>query len=405
MSKITLPAGLKKRHEYLARIIPFIGKNVIKVFTGQRRVGKSYILFQIIQHLRALNHDERVIYINKEDMVFDQLQTAKDLHDYIAANMVSDQMNYVFIDEIQEIPEFEKALRSLLLKGNCDIYCTGSNAELLSGELSSLLSGRFVEIKIYSLSYPEFLHFHQIQDSDKTLDRYFRYGGLPYLMHLPQENAVLMEYLKSIYSTIVYRDVINRYNIRSHQLLEKLLQFLADNTGGLFSAKKISDFLKSQQVNIAPNQIQLFISYLSNAFIIHHAERYDIIGKRIFETGGKNYFENTGIRHAVIGYRPQDVGKILENVVYNHLLFLGWDVKVGSIGTGEIDFVCEKNQEKMYIQVALNLKGEKTLEREFGNLMRIKDQYPKKVITMDAFEGASFEGVEHCHIRKFLLEK
>lgn len=238
MSKITLPAGLKKRHEYLARIIPFIGKNVIKVFTGQRRVGKSYILFQIIQHLRALNHDERVIYINKEDMVFDQLQTAKDLHDYIAANMVSDQMNYVFIDEIQEIPEFEKALRSLLLKGNCDIYCTGSNAELLSGELSSLLSGRFVEIKIYSLSYPEFLHFHQIQDSDKTLDRYFRYGGLPYLMHLPQENAVLMEYLKSIYSTIVYRDVINRYNIRSHQLLEKLLQFLADNTGGLFSAKK-----------------------------------------------------------------------------------------------------------------------------------------------------------------------
>lgn len=398
-----IPSGLHRRKVYLERIAPFIGQNLIKVFTGQRRVGKSYILYQIMQLLQKQEKKASIIYINKEDLAFDHLLTAKDLHEYVTSLMKKDRMNYVFIDEIQEIQSFEKALRSLLLKGNCDIYCTGSNAELLSGEFAHLLSGRYVEITIYSLSYPEFLHFHHLQDSDESLNHYFRYGGLPYLIHLPQEDAVLMEYLRSVYTTIVFRDVIDRYGVRSIQLLERLLRFLADNTGSLFSAKKISDYLKSQHINLAPNQIQLFIGYLANAFIIHHIERYDIGGKKLFETGGKNYFENTGIRHAVIGYRPQDLGKVLENVVLNHLLFKGWNVKTGVIPSGEIDFVCRKNQKNMYIQVALDLKGDNTIEREFGNLMKIKDLYPRKVITLDAFKGASFQGIEHLNVHEFLL--
>lgn len=195
---------------------------------------------------------------------------------------------------------------------------------------------------------------------------------------------------------------MNEYNIRAVHLLEQLVQFLADNVGNLFSAKGISDYLKSQQIKISPNQIQTYIEYLSNAFIIHKVNRYDITGKKIFETGSKNYFENIGIRSAIIGYKPYDIGKVLENAVFNHLVCSGWDVKVGVLNIGEIDFVCEKDSEKMYVQVALFLKEEKTVKREFGNLLKINDNYRKLVVTMDAFSGSSYEGVEHYHIRKFL---
>ena len=313
-------------------------------------------------------------------------------------------MNYIFIDEIQEIVEFEKALRSLLLNGNIDIYCTGNNAKLLSGELATLLSGRFVEITVHSLSYQEFLLFHQLQDSDASLDRYFKYGGLPYLIHLSLDDEVVFEYLKNIYSTIVFRDVIDRYGVRNISFLEKLVLFLASNTGSLFSAKRISDFLKSQQINIASNQIQVYIDYLASAFLIHRVERYDIVGKRLFEVGEKYYFENLGIRHAICGYKPQDLGKILENAVYNQLLFNGWNISTGSLNSEEIDFVCEKEGEKMYVQVALRLSEESTIKREFGNLLKIEDNYIKKVITMDVFSGSSYQGIEHEHIREFLMK-
>jgi predicted AAA+ superfamily ATPase len=404
MNAITIPSSIINREKYISMIAPFIGKQIIKVFTGQRRVGKSYILFQIIQLIIKKEPEAKIIYINKEDFTFDKIRTASDLNEYVLSQLVENRMNYIFIDEIQEIMEFEKTLRSLLLKENIDIYCTGSNAKLLSGELATLLSGRFVEITIHSLSYNEFQLFHKLEDSDGSLEKYFKYGGLPYLIHLSLEDEIVFEYLKNIYSTIVFRDVIDRYGIRNIRFLEKLVYFLADNIGSIFSAKRISDFLKSQKINLAPNQIQLYIDYLANAFIIQRAERYDIVGKRLFEFGEKYYFENLGVRNAIIGYKPQGRGKVLENIVYNHLIYQGWRVTTGSLNTEEIDFVCEKDGEKMYVQVALRLTEENTINREFGNLLKIDDNYIKKVVTMDPFSGNTYQGIEHIHIKDFLMD-
>lgn len=224
-------------------------------------------------------------------------------------------MTCVFIDEIQDIQDFGSALRSLLLKKNLDLYCTGSNADLLSGDIAGHLSGRFIEIPVYSLSYTEFLHFHTLKNTDESLEKYLKYGGLPYLKHLSLQDDIVFEYLKNIYNTIVYRGIINRYNIRNTVFLEQLVLFLASNIGSLFSAKKISDFLKSQKIRMAPNQVQSYLQYLRNAFLIHQVPRYDLIGKRLFEIGDKYYFENLGIRHGIYGYRPEDKGKIMKPII------------------------------------------------------------------------------------------
>jgi predicted AAA+ superfamily ATPase len=399
---MNIPADILNRDKYISQIQPFIRKNLIKVLTGQRRVGKSYLVFQIINNIIGRDKDANIIYINKEDLQFDFIQNANDLNDYILSRVKPDLHNYIFIDEIQDIADFEKALRSLLLDQNNDIYITGSNAKMLSGELATYLSGRYVEFTIYSLSYSEFLLFHKLKNSDKNMEHYFKYGGLPYLINLTL-NEQAFEYLNSIYTTILFRDVVSRYNLRNSNFLEKLVLFLADNIGSLFSAKKISDFLKSQQTKIAPNQIQTYTRYLVNAYIIHEVDRYDIIGKRIFETGSKFYFENTGIRNAIIGYRLQDLGKLLENVVYNHLLYLGYKIKVGTMNTKEIDFIGERKGEFIYVQVALKLEDEATIKREFENLLLIDNNYPKYVITNNQFNGNTYQGILHVYIRNFLM--
>lgn len=393
------------RQKYLKRIEPFIGKNLIKVFTGQRRVGKSYLLFQLMEEVKKRDSEAKILYINKEDLSFAHICNADDLNAYVLQNKSADGKTYVFIDEIQDIENFEAALRSLLLDKNLDLYCTGSNANLLSSDIAGHLSGRYIKIPVYSLSYSEFLQFHQLEDSDDVLEKYLKFGGLPYLIHLSLEDPIVFEYLENVYSTILFRDVINRFSVRNTAFLEQLVLFLASNTGSLFSAKKISDFLKSQKINIAPNQVQTYIQHLTNAFLIHRVNRYDITGKRLFEIGEKYYFENLGIRNALWGFRPEDRGKILENVVYNHLLTENYKVQVGIIADNEIDFIAEKNGEKTYIQVALTLNEEKTIEREFGNLLKIKDNYPKLLITMDRFSGNTFEGVKVTDLRTFLLGK
>lgn len=399
---IKIPSDLNRRAHYLERVIPFVGKNIIKVFTGQRRVGKSYLLFQLIAYLQELNDKVAILYINKEDLAFAFIKTAEDLNEYVLAHKAKDAKTYVFIDEIQDITGFEDALRSLLLHEDLDLYCTGSNANLLSGDIAGYLSGRYIEIVVYSLSYLEFIDFHQSVDSPETVEKYIKYGGLPYLKHLKLEDAVVFEYLKNIYSTIVYRDIINRYSVRNVPFLEQLVLFLAAHTGSIFSAKKISDFLKSQRINMAPNQVQTYIQHLVNAFLVHKVSRYDLIGKRIFEIGEKYYFENLGIRHGLWGYRLEDKGKIVENVVYNHLRFRGYTVQVGILGVAEIDFICKKEGETLYIQVALSLNEPQTIEREFGNLKKIKDNYPKFVITLDAFPGNTHEGIVAMDLRSFL---
>jgi len=392
------------RQKYIEAIKPYIGQQIIKVLIGQRRAGKSYILLQTIESIKEVDNTANILYINKEDIQFDKIKTANDLYEYVQNNTKPKVKNYVFIDEIQEIDEFEKTLRSLLLNPIYDLYCTGSNARILSGELSTFLSGRFIEIPVYSLSYNEFREFQNLENNNETLQKYLKYGGLPYLKHLLLEDEIVFNYLKGVYNTIIYRDLIQRYEIRNTAFLENLVRFLADNTGQLFSAKKISDYLKSQQINIAVSQIINYLDYLANTFLIQKVKRMEIAGKKIFEFGEKFYFQDLGLRHTINGYKPSDIAKILENVVLEHLLYCGYDVKIGQINGLEIDFVCERGGEKLYVQVTYILQDEKTKEREFGNLLKINDNYPKIVVSMDEFSGNTYEGIKHLHIRKFLTE-
>lgn len=399
----SIPEKVLPRPHYLEQIKPFMGQSIIKLITGQRRVGKSYLLFQVMQVIREQEPGAHIIYINKEDLAFAAIKTAADLHDYVLAHKAKKSKTYVLIDEIQDIQDFGTALRSLLLDQDLDLYCTGSNANLLSGDLPGYLSGRYVEVTVYSLAYPEFLRFHALKENSDSLDKYLKYGGLPYLIHLDLEDRVVFEYLKNMYQSIVYRDIIHRHAIRNIPFLEQLVLFLAAHTGSLFSAKKISDFLKSQKVNMAPNQVQTYLQHLVDAFLIQRVFRYDLVGKRIFEIGEKYYFENLGIRHGLWGYRLEDRGKIMENVVYNHLRFQGYQVQVGDLRKKEIDFIAEREGEKQYLQVALSINDPKTLAREFGNLKAIPDHYPKKVITMEGFSGNTLEGIQTQDLRSFLM--
>ena len=398
-----IPQDIHIRSHYLEKVRPFMDQRMIKVITGQRRVGKSYLLFQLINFIRDKKGGLHFLYINKEDLAFSFIKNAADLNEYVLANKAKHATTYVFIDEIQDIADFGTALRSLLLHDDIDLYCTGSNANLLSGDIAGHLSGRYVEVEVYSLAYAEFLSFRHLEDNDHSLDKFMKYGGLPYLRHLELKDEVVFEYLKNIYNSIVYRDIINRYAVRNTPFLEQLVVFLAAHTGSIFSAKKISDFLKSQRINMAPNQVQTYIQHLVNAFLVHKVARYDLVGKRVFEIGEKYYFENLGIRHGIWGYRLEDRGKIMENVVYNHLLFKGHKVQVGIQGNKEVDFIAEKGGEKMYVQVALSILEPDTMNREFGNLMNIPDNYPKKVVTMQAFSGNTVEGIETQDLRSFLM--
>ena len=390
------------RKKYLDKLIPFIGKQLIKVLTGQRRVGKSYVLKQVMIYISEIDSEANIIYINKEDLGFSGIQNAADLNGYILQKTKTGSKNYVCIDEIQEIEQFENALRSLLLNPHYDLYITGSNANLLSGELATYLSGRYIELEVLSLSYPEFLEFHVLQNTQDTMMMFLKYGGLPYLKHLELSDEIVFGYLKGIYSSIIYRDVIMRHEIRSSAFLENLVVFLANNIGQLFSAKKISDYLKSQKTNIATSQIIHYLSHLSNAFLIHKVPRYDIVGKRIFEVGDKFYFEDIGLRNAIFQYNVSDIGKIMENAVYHHLKYNDYDVKIGTVGSNEIDFVARRKGELLYVQVSYLLHDETTIAREFGNLEKIKDNYPKMVVSMDDFRGDSYKGIQHIRLKDFL---
>jgi hypothetical protein len=393
-----------ERPLYLKRIKPFIDKDVIKVLTGQRRVGKSYMLFQIMDEIRKNHTNPEILYINKELHDFDFIQTDQDLIQFISNTKKKEEPCYIFIDEVQEIIHFEKALRSLQASGN-NIFCTGSNANLLSGELATYLSGRYVELKIYGLSYREFLKFHSFKDSISAFSKYLKFGGLPYLVNLELKEDIVFDYLKNIYAAILFKDVVKRHNIRNVHFLEKLVHYLADNTGSLVSAKKISDFLKSQKTQISPQVVLNYLSYLEQAFFIFKVMRSDVKGKKIFEIGEKYYFEDLGLRHSVLGYRPDDINKILENIVFQHLVIAGFKVTVGQMANREIDFVCEKpGGEKIYVQVAYQLPDDKTREREFGNLEQIKDNYPKYVVSMDELlTGSNHKGIKHMHVKEFIL--
>lgn len=400
------------KHDYISRplyinkIKPYINKDIIKVLIGQRRVGKSYMLFQVMDEILKQDKEANIIYISKELVDFEHIKNYQDLLKEINEKKTAKGKQYIFIDELQDIESFEKALRSLQAKKEFDIYCTGSNAKLLSGELATYLSGRYVEVKIYSLTFTEFLAFHKLDNSNTSLIKYLKYGGLPYLINLELKDHIIYDYLKNIYAAILFKDIVKRYNVRNINFLENLVKYIADNTGSLVSSKKISDFLKSQKIQISPQLVIDYLRYLESAFFIFKTTRADIAGKKIFEIGEKYYFEDLGLRHSIIGYKANDIGKILENVVYLHLKALGYEIYVGKLGEKEIDFVCEKESKRLYIQVGYILQDEKTLNREFGNLLKIKDNYPKYVVSMDeAISGTDYKGIEHIYIRDFLQKK
>lgn len=390
---------------YLKKIRPFYNQNLIKVLTGQRRVGKSRILLQIMEELKNLFPTRNFIFIDKEKFEFDNIADYKDLIQFVNTNSISGSMNYLFIDEVQEIDDFEKALRSLLSDGNYDIYCTGSNAHIFSSKLATHLSGRQIEVKIHSLSYLEFLHFNELINEEKSLNKYLKYGGLPYLIHLPTIDKVINDYISNVLNTILYRDVIGRNEIRDVAFLNNLLKFTADNTGSLLSAQNISKYLKSQRTSKSVSVIVNYLDYLVGANIINRSPRMDIQGLKIFETGEKFYFEDIGIRNSILGYRAQDINKIIENLVFNHISALDYDVFTGKSKEKEIDFIAQKGNERIYIQVAYKLSDENVINREFGNLDEIKDHYPKYVVSMDDFPiSNSYKGIKHVKLIDFLSD-
>lgn len=390
------------RHKYLEMIKPFIGKDIIKVIIGQRRVGKTTILRQVMALIEKKQPNSNTIYINKEQHQFKHIETSEDLFQHVKSNLSQSKDNYVFIDEIQEIADFEIALRQLLVEG-IDLYCTGSNAKILSGDLATHLSGRYIEFNVLSLSYKEFLTAHELDNNNNSLNKYIRYGGLPYLIHLPFDEEIIYGYLKSIYNTIILKDIVARYNIRDIDFLERLVDYLSDNLGSYVSSHKISDFLKSQQVSLSTNTVMNYLKYLTHSFFIQKVQRLDIIGKKRFEINDKFFFSDLGLKHSIIPYSNNHIGNIFENLVYNQLIYDGFKVYIGKHHDREIDFVAQKRDEIKYIQVAYQISDEKVMEREFGNLIKIKDNYEKIVISADEF-ASDYKGVKHIQIKDFLTD-
>lgn len=394
------------RQSYIDKIEKYLGKETIIVLVGQRRVGKSCIL-KMIRNEKMADSDNNVIYIDKEKWQYDAIQTYRDLNEYIEKHWANDKYNYILIDEVQDIEEFERSVRSFRTEPNTDIIITGSNASMLSNELSTLIGGRYKEIYIQSLSYNEFLEFHNLSDNDESLSLYIQYGGMPGLAKIGLEEDDAREYQIDIYHTVLLKDVIMRNQIRNVPFLENLVRFLADNIGKLISANSIAKYMKSQGESITSSVVINYISFLCEAYILHKVNRYDIHGKRVFENNDKFYFEDNGVRNAIAGgTREGDIEKVIENIIYEHLIRLGYQVYVGQLQAGEIDFVCTKPEgQRIYVQASFIIAEQATREREFGNLRSIKDNYPKYVISMTPLLTKNDDdGITHIHLRKFLRE-
>ena len=392
------------RQAYIDKILKYVGMETIIALTGQRRVGKSCMLRQFFT-LKSSESGNNVIFIDKEKREFDAIKDYLDLNEYLESKIDKDRHNYILIDEIQDIKEFERSIRSFRTEPHTDIIITGSNARMLSSELTTIIGGRYKEIYIQPLSYTEFLEFHELNNNDLSLSMYLSYGGLPGLKRIGLEESDVREYQADIFNTVLLKDVIQRNSIRNITFLNNLVTFIADNTGKLISANNISKFMKSQNDSVTTALILNYLRYLSEAYIIHKVNRYDIHGKKLFECNDKYYFEDIGIRNALAGgTRDGDIEKVIESLVYQQLLRLGWNVTVGQLQVGEIDFVCTKaGGERIYIQVAYLIIDEHTRKREFGNLKEIKDNYPKYVISMTPMVNRTIdEGIVHLGLRQFL---
>lgn len=394
------------RQHYADIVDSWIGKGNIIALVGSRRVGKSYILKDFIQR-HSRDENSNIIYVDKEKKNFKSIKNKDDLDTWIEERFVQGKHNYILIDEVQEIASFEDSVCSWYSEDDTDVLITGSNSDLLSGELATRLSGRHVEIRVHPLTYMEFLQFHNLPDSDESLMTYLNYGGLPGLRTVGLDNEEqIWAYLASVFNTIMLKDIIERYDIRNIPFLNNLIAFYADTTGKLTSANSISKYMKSQNENVSSNLILLYRSFYSEAFLIDVVSRYDIHGKKIFESNEKIYWDDIGLRNLkASGGMDSYIEKVIENAVYKQLSFLGYDIKVGVLNAGEVDFVCTKSGQTIYVQASYIIAEDTTREREFGPLEKIRDNYPKYVISATPYLTQRNEnGIIHLSLRKFLTE-
>jgi len=401
---------MTKRELYIEKIKPFIDKDIIKVLTGIRRSGKSVMLKLIMEELKQNKIDEKqFININFENLINRELTTADKLHEYILKKASEIKKKcYIFLDEIQEVKDWEKCINSLRVNEeyDFDIYITGSNAKLLSGELSTYLAGRYVEFVIYPFSFKEFLEtlksIQQDVSTREAFQKYVKFGGMPFLYNLAFEEEASLQYLKDIYSSIILKDITQRNKIRDTDMLERVISYLIMNVGNNFSATSISKFFKSENRKVSVETILNYIKAAEESFLIYRVSRDDLIGKKVLNVNEKYYIADHGMREAILGSNQRDINQIFENIIYLELLRKGYNVRVGKVDNLEVDFVCTKGNEKIYVQVAYLLASSETIEREFTSLEKIDDNYPKYVISMDEFD-MSRNGIIHINIIDFLM--
>lgn len=400
-----------KRDEYIKKIVPFIDKDVIKVLTGIRRSGKSVMLKLLMEELKNIGINEKqFIYINFENLKYRNLKNYERLYDFIL-NKVDNKYKsyYIFLDEIQEMEEWEKCVNSLRVDEdfNFDIYITGSNAKLLSGELSTYLAGRYIEFVVYPFSFKEFFEIIQEKNQEikvkEAFQKYVKFGGMPFLHNLDYNFEASMQYLQDLYASIILKDITQRNNIRDTDLLERIINYVVMNIGNTFSATSISKFFKSENRKVATETILNYIKACEEAFLIYRVARNDLLGKKILNVNEKYYIADHGIREAIMENNQKNINQVLENIVYFEMLRRGYNVKIGKVDNLEVDFVCKKNDETIYIQVSYLLASEDTKEREFSVLENIKDNYPKYVLSMDEFD-MSRNGIKHVNLIEFLIK-
>ena len=392
-----------KRNLYMKQIAPFLGKPVVKVITGMRRAGKSCLVRLLIDKLVADGvRRGQIVYIDKESYAFDAIRTYHDLAAHVQAERSkSGGFCHVFIDEIQEIEEWERIVADWSGRRDMDVVITGSNARMLSGELATLLAGRFVEIQVFPLSFSEFRSFNGLlkMETAEAFRDFLRYGGLPGLHEFGRlAEATFRPFVAGVYDTIILKDIVRRHQVRNYALLEKVGRFIFDNIGNLTNASRINAFLKSQKLSVGVDTILNYMRWFSDAHLTHRVLLYDIKGRRHLEVNEKHYVSDLGLRTALLGYRSSDIGGMLENVVCLELLRRGYRVSVGRVGDREIDFVAERDGLKIYIQVAYLLTTKATMEREVAPLLAVKDNYPKLLLTLDREGSDNYEGVQRLYL-------
>lgn len=397
------------RENYVKKIMAFTDTPFVKVLTGVRRCGKSTIMQMIMDELRGRGiSDERIVSYRFDSMEYEGM-TAKQLYEMLKTKLSDTEKTYLFLDEVQEISSWEKTVNSINTDFNVDIYVTGSNSRMMSSEIATYLTGRYVSFRIFTLSFEEYLTFKKqygkVEDTHKELVNYIKYGGFPaiHLQEYPLDNAYTI--VRDIYNSTIFSDIVKRNQVRKVDQLERVVKFVFDNVGKTFSAKSISDYIKSEHRTIDNETVYNYLEKLESAYILHRCSRYDVQGKELLKTQEKFYLADSSFKYSVLGYNDQSVAAMLENVVYLELLRRGYEVCIGKTPNGEIDFIATRQNDKLYIQITKEIKSEKTEKREYDRLLEINDNYPKYLLTTDDFAGGNYQGIKTMHIADFLLSK